>query len=63
MLCEVCGRTAKSASVHPCRFEKCCKCWYGSPCWYGSKTDRPATYARRKAEGASPATIAAEASA
>lgn len=57
MTCQVCGRTAKSARSHPCRFEKCCACWYGRPCWYGSKSDMPASHAARKA-GASPEMIA-----
>jgi hypothetical protein len=29
--CEVCGKTAP-ADTHPCRFERACKCWYGTPC-------------------------------
>ena len=35
MECEVCGKTAKSENVHPCRFEKACTCWYGKPCKAG----------------------------
>lgn len=35
--CEVCGKTAKSAAVHPCRFAKACRCWYGEPCGKGGK--------------------------
>ena len=30
--CEVCGKVAVSQEIHPCRFEKACPCWYGTPC-------------------------------
>ena len=32
--CETCGKTAPAAK-HPCRFERACKCWYGTPCKSG----------------------------
>lgn len=30
--CEVCERTVPVGRRHPCRFERACACWYGTPC-------------------------------